>query len=121
MTMSENPNAASLALDALEENLRKVLLHTGSALTSASQNAGAKLDHTRLHVEKVLPEFLKQWHAALNELEGELVSLYGSEVSNAPNGLLRSTRKRRYIVISLHLRNRNRTSWPARETLVPIQ
>lgn len=73
--MSTPLSPSQAAFQALEFNLKTVLLHTGSALSNASSIDGTALLFTRSQLEKTLPDALRNWHGALNDLEEQLVCL----------------------------------------------
>lgn len=69
----DGPDSARQALNGLEASLKRVLLHTGSALITASGNGGTQVEASRRDLQKTLPEALTQWHDGLAVLEKQLV------------------------------------------------
>lgn len=61
------------AFDALENSLKTVLLHTGSALNKDFGADGPKMISTKIRLEHALPDALSKWHGALDQLEDQLV------------------------------------------------
>lgn len=69
------PDPAPQALNDLEASLKRVLLHTGSALIHSNGNAGVQMDSARRDLRKTLPEALSQWYDGLAVLEKQLVCI----------------------------------------------
>lgn len=82
--MSTPISPSQAAFNTLEVNLKAVLLQTGSALSHTSSDNGNSLLSTRTHLEKALPDALRKWHGALNDLEEQLVCLQGCLQPNKP-------------------------------------